>query len=237
MIAHAPHPLSPGAGAPDDIRLVRVDLDAAAPLTDGLFDVLSDEERAAAARFRQPADVVRSAATRAVLRLVLAAELGAQARSLAFVRSDRGRPALAMTGEAAAVDFNVAHSGDVALIAWSRRRRVGVDVEVLRGDRAWRPLGRMVLGPADARHLEAADDEGRREALFYAVWVAKEALLKAEGRGITDGMNGFSVLSDEARRPLVAGDGPVAKHLSGYAAAWIDDIPGHAACLAWGPGR
>ncbi len=234
MIAHALHPLAPGAGVPADVRLVRVDLDAAAPLADPLFDVLSDEERTEAARFRQPGDVVRSAATRAVLRRTLGAELGRPPRSLAFVRSERGRPALAGAGEAAAVDFNVSHSGDVALIAWSRRRRVGVDVEVLRGDRAWRPLVRMVLGPADARRIDTADGEDRRAALFHAVWVAKEALLKAEGRGIADGLDGFSVLSGDDRRAVVAGDGPLAGFLSGFAAAWIDDIPGAAACLAWG---
>ena len=184
------HPVAPETGMPADVRLVRVDLDFALALGDPLFEVLSMDERATAAAFRQPPDAIRSAATRAALRQVLAAELGQSAQSLAFIRSDRGRPALAGAGRPS-LDFNVSHSGNHALIAWSRRRRVGVDIEILRPDWDWRPLGRMVLGFEDARRIDATADVSQRTALFYAVWTAKEALLKAEGRGIAAGLDGL----------------------------------------------
>ena len=218
---------------PADVRLVRVDLDVTLALGDPLFEVLSMDERATAASFRQPPDAIRSAATRAALREVLAAELGQSAQSLAFTRSDRGRPALAGAGRPL-LDFNVSHSGNHALIAWSRRRRVGVDIEILRPDWDWRPLGRMVLGFEDARRIDATADVSQRTALFYAVWTAKEALLKAEGRGIAAGLDAFSVLSDDPRGPRVGGAGPIAASLSDYEAAWLSGIAGHAACLAWG---
>ena len=73
MIRYAPRR---DAALPGDLRVVRVDLDLDAPLSDPLFDVLSDDERAAAARFLRHADAVRSAATRAVLRRELGAALG-----------------------------------------------------------------------------------------------------------------------------------------------------------------
>ncbi len=229
----AVHAVELGRDVPDDIHVVRVDLDFGLALTDPMFDVLSTEERAVASAFRQPGDATRSAATRAALRQVLAAQLGRPAESLAFTRSERGRPALAKPG-LPPLDFNVAHSGDHALIVWSRRRRVGVDIEVLRPDWDWRPLGRMVLGAEDVRRIDAAPDDQQRAALFYAVWTAKEALLKAEGRGITAGLDGFSVLSDDARRPRVGGTGPVASSLSDFDAVWHCGIAGHAACVAWG---
>ena len=228
------HAVAPKPGVPDDVYVVRVDLDFGLALDDPIFDILSADERATASGFRQPVDAIRSAATRAALRQALAAELGRPAGSLAFIRSNRGRPALAGAGPPT-LDFNVAHSGDYALIAWSRQRRVGVDIEVLRPDWDWRPLGRMVLGVEDARRIDAALDDIQRAALFFAVWTAKEALLKAEGRGITAGLDGFSVLSGDGDRPRLGGAGPVASSLSGHEAAWLSGIAGHAACLAWGP--
>lgn len=226
MIRYGPH-REPGLAAPDDVRLVRLDLDPAVPLSDPLFDVLSGAERAAAERFRHPADRIRSAATRAVLRRLLGAELGAAPEGLAFALSDRGRPALAGAG---ALDFNVSHGGGHALIAWSRRRRVGVDVEPWRDGWDWRALAAAVLGAADMRRLAAAPEAAGR--LFLDAWVAKEALLKAEGRGITGGLSGFSVLPAASGAPAVAGED--AAVLASFAAAWLRAIPGHAGCLAWG---
>ena len=85
MIRSGPHR---DAALPTDVHVVRIDLDAAVPLSDPLFDVLSDDERQAAARFHQAADAVRSAATRAVLRLELAAALG-EAPTSAFLTIGR----------------------------------------------------------------------------------------------------------------------------------------------------
>lgn len=231
MIRHGPH-REPGLAAPADIRLVRLDLDLATPLTDPLFDVLSGAERAAAERFRHHADRVRSAATRAVLRRLLGADLGAAPEGLTFALSDRGRPALAGT---AALDFNVSHGGDHALIAWSRRRRVGVDVEPRRNDWDWRGLSAAVLGAEDARRLAEAAGDAIRGRLVLDAWVAKEALLKAEGSGITGGLAGFSVLPAAPGAPALSG--AEAAGLAGFAAAWLRAIPGHAACLAWGRAR
>ena len=227
----APGPLGEGV-VPADVRLVRLDLDAAVPLADPRFDVLSGEEREAAGRFRRPIDALRSAATRAALRRLLGAELGEAPEGLRFVRSDRGRPALDGAG-GPALDFNVSHGGDHALIAWSRWRRVGVDIEPLRADWDWTPLARMVLGTEDARRVAATPEGPERDGRFLDVWTAKEALLKAEGRGIADGLAGFSVLSEDGLAPRVAGPGGMAARLAGFAAVWLRDIPGHAACLAW----
>jgi 4'-phosphopantetheinyl transferase len=225
VIAYASHRES---GIPDDVRVVRVDLDFAVPLSDPLFDVLSDDERAAAARFHQAADAIRSAATRAVLRRELAAALGEAPAALRFTRSERGRPALA--GGPPPLDFNVAHGGGHALVAWSRTRRVGVDVEPVRAAWDWRPLSRMVLGEEDARRIAAAPEPA---ALFLAIWTAKEALLKADGRGIAERLDGFSVLADEADAPSVTGTTALAEDLRRFEARWLRGLPSHAACVAW----
>lgn len=228
MIRSAPHR---EPGLPDDLRVVRVDLDFDAPPSDPLFDVLSADERDAAARFHRRADAVRSAATRSVLRRELGAELGVAPAALRFVRTEGGRPALGVAGTPP-LDFNVAHGGDHALVAWSRLRRVGVDVEPIRPEWDWRPLARTVLGEEDARRIGSAP-EPARAALFLAVWTAKEALLKADGRGIAAGLDGFSVLSDEGEPPRVGGVTVLAGELRRFEARWLRGIPGHAACVAW----
>ena len=227
MIRSGPHG---DAALPADVRLVRIDLDAAVPLSDPLFDVLSADERQTAVRFHRAADAVRFAATRAVLRRELAVALDEAPAALRFVLSDRGRPSLAPREGAPPLDFNVAHGGDHALVAWSRLRRVGVDVEPLRAEWDWRPLSRMVLGGEDAAHIAAAAEPA---ALFLDVWTAKEALLKADGRGIAGGLDAFSVLSGDPEVPLVAGASALALDLRRFEARWLRGLPGYTACVAW----
>jgi 4'-phosphopantetheinyl transferase len=230
LIIHGPYC---DAALPGDVQVVRINLDFAVPLSHPLFDVLSDDERRAAARFHRAADTVRYAATRAVLRRELAAVLGEAPGGLRFLRSDRGRPALDTGSVVPPLDFNVSHGGDHALVAWSRLRHVGVDVEPERAAWDWLPLSRVVLGKEDARRIAMAGDEPARAALFLDMWAAKEALLKADGRGIADGLDGFSVLSEGSERPRIGGDTALAEDLRRFEARWLRGIQGHAACLAW----
>ncbi len=121
-------------------------------------------------------------------------------------------------------------------MAWSRRRRVGVDVEPLRAGWDWRPLSRLVLGEEDARRIAAA--RSRRAALFFDVWTAKEALLKADGRGIAGGLDRFSVLSGDGTGRASTATRRWRRRCAASRPRWLRGIPGHAACVAWsaGPG-
>src|ERR1700682_4342424 len=73
---------------------------------------------------------------RATLRHLLGRTLGVAPADVALERGPRGRPQL---GGQPTLDFNVAHTGDVVLIAVSREGRIGVDLE--RSDRAINSTG------------------------------------------------------------------------------------------------
>ncbi|MDN7923588.1 4'-phosphopantetheinyl transferase superfamily protein, partial [Burkholderia gladioli] len=175
----------------------------------------------------------------AALREVLGAALGVAPAALRFATGEAGRPSLVAdcAPGAAALDFNVSHSGSHALIAWSASTRVGVDVEAPREGFDWTPLGQSVFAPADEAAVLACAPAGRRDA-FYRVWTAKEALLKVLGVGIAGGLEAFSVL--DPRRPgelvpCVVDSSAPASGVAVYTAAWVDAAPGHPACLAWRP--
>ena len=74
------------------------------------------------------------------------------------------------------VEFSLAHSGDVGVVAVADRA-VGVDVEVPR--RIGRPEG-------IARRLGVTDDTGPEELL--RLWTRTEALVKATGDGASAGL-------------------------------------------------
>lgn len=208
------------------VHVWRAFLDAPADLRRRLEDVLSPAETAAAARFRAPEQRRRHAAAHGFLRLVLARYLGADPRSLRFVRrcavcgGPHGKPALAAP-HAGALSFNLSHSGSMALVAVARGRRVGVDCERLRPDVAYREIAARFFTPGEAAELDGLP-EAESRAAFFACWVRKEAYVKARGEGLSLSLDAFDVSGlDGGRRHVVARDGDEA------ASAWqvLDVLP------------
>jgi 4'-phosphopantetheinyl transferase len=121
--------------------------------------------------------------SRAALREILAAELGGSPSSVRLQLGAHGRPALDPGIHPTDLDFNLSHSGDVALVAVARGLRVGIDVERLR-------RGRDPLRIADRYFSEAEVEAVRtfpqadRPAAFLRYWTAKEALAKGLGLGL-----------------------------------------------------
>jgi 4'-phosphopantetheinyl transferase len=82
-------------------------------------------------------------------------------------------------------EFNISHSGDIVVFARSSAT-IGIDVEM-----------HTVFGHKD--HLaffhpnekEFISTSDNVEATFFEIWVKKEALLKALGVGLLEGLNGF----------------------------------------------
>ncbi|SAL23371.1 4'-phosphopantetheinyl transferase [Caballeronia peredens] len=225
-VIEAPRPLALPAGAPADVRVWLVAIDLDAPPDAAANAALHASERARAARFLRHEDAARFCVVRAALRYVLAAETGEDPAQLEFDAGANGRPALAHPD---APDFNVSHSGAYGLIAMSRERRVGVDIEAARATFDWRELAASVLAERDRHEIDAMPEDAH-SAAFFDCWTAKEAVLKAHGAGIGGGfitMDGFSVLPRELGRYTVD------RRAGAFEAAALVAPSGYAAALAW----
>ncbi|HEY7479018.1 MAG TPA: 4'-phosphopantetheinyl transferase superfamily protein [Gemmatimonadales bacterium] len=157
-----------------DLSPTRLDLGAAGA-------TLSPEERARADRFRFDRDRERFVAARGTLRRVLGRYAGAAADELRFVYSADGKPSLA--GRWSWLRFNLAHSGDLALIAVARGREVGVDVERVPTDGLVADVVKVVCSGPERARLHRLRPSGQRRG-FARLWTRKEALIKADGRGL-----------------------------------------------------
>jgi 4'-phosphopantetheinyl transferase len=168
------------------VELWYVDLDHLACHPDAL-EVVTASDRAEAGRL--PSELLRRRllARRAATRHVLACWLGLAPSQLSIVRrcprcgeADHGRPAVS----GASGDFSVSASGASAVIAIAEHR-VGVDIETDTTGvsiRASLPTG--VLAPAERALLDALSPD-RRNRTFLRMWAVKEAVLKADGGGLS----------------------------------------------------
>ena len=149
-----------------------------APAAYGLLDAA---ERARANRFRVERPRRVFVVARAALRSTLGAELGLDPRSLRFVTGRHGKPRLDLSTD---LEFNLAHSGSTVVIALAHGAAVGVDVEELGRDLRASRLAHRFFTKAETAAVMAASVTLRLR-VFYHLWTAKEAVLKATGSGLT----------------------------------------------------
>lgn len=177
------------------VWLLSVDGGAPQQAASPLLNVLDDRERARAGRYRQAEAQARFRLTRAGLRLLLGRYLGCDPAALHFTANPHGKPRLEGIGEDQGLVFNVSHSGCLAVLAFAAARPLGVDLECCRPGRDYRRLARSALTDTEQAAWRALPADCQALA-FCRFWSAKEAFLKATGRGIALGLQRVEVAPD-----------------------------------------
>jgi 4'-phosphopantetheinyl transferase len=175
----------------DEVHLWRIHLAGVAGREERWQGILSPDERTRAARFHFLRDRQYFTATRAWLRTILAGYLGSDPEELIFRYSEKEKPSLPQ-GSSSQVEFNVSHSGDMALLAFARGRAVGVDVEKIREDFDHEAIARRFFSDEEQRQL-AALPTVERYAGFFRCWTRKESFIKAIGTGLSLPLDQFDV--------------------------------------------
>ena len=188
---------------------------------------LSSDERERAARFVVDRARREFVAARGMLRRILARYLGVPAKSLLFTAGDCGKPALV----GFALEFNLSHSGDFALLAIARRP-VGIDVECWRTGVEYAELARRFFSSHERTALRSLEHEpGLAQQGFYAAWARKEAYIKATGIGITQGLDHFDVSLMPDSPPALLDDRRDAGARDRYVLRELEVSPGYSAAV------
>jgi len=148
-----------------------------------LVEVLSPAERDRGGSFRFSHDRRRFMVARARLRQALAAYTGIAARDIDLRTTPQGKPFLALDSAPIALHFNLSHSSDRVLLAFSSHGPIGVDLEDLTHERRLTATRGFICAPEEDRALESIAETECARALLR-IWTAKEAFLKATGDGL-----------------------------------------------------
>jgi 4'-phosphopantetheinyl transferase len=154
--------------------------------------VLSSDEKCRARRFRGRALSLRFVAGRATLRYLLARYTHTPPERLRFTYAPMGKPVLDPGGVRFPCTFNLSHSGNHLLVAVTRARDVGVDIERVRP----LPDASSMVERFFSRHEQEvyfALPAARRRAAFFRCWTRKEAFVKMVGNGLNIPFDSFTV--------------------------------------------
>jgi 4'-phosphopantetheinyl transferase len=162
------------------------DLDATPNTLAYWHQSLSSEEKQRAERFVERQQGARWVAAQGLKREVLSRYLNRAPHELNFVTRRNGKPVLEGQ-ENEKWHFNLSHSGVRMLLAVSCSGAVGVDIEYQNLARPFLALAQRFFHPLEVASISTMDHEAACR-YFYRAWVAKEAVLKAQGFGLAGGL-------------------------------------------------
>ena len=171
---------------PGTLHVWRVPLDDSPERASRYRAYLSADELTRADRCRTPHPQYQFVITRAILRMLLSRYMKVRPAQLQFETQLKGKPAL-ITASSFPIQFNVSHTRGMALIALTTQHAVGIDVEWTDRNVQDRDIAQRYFSARESAYL-ASQAPLERTSKFFSFWTCKEAYLKMQGKGITEGL-------------------------------------------------
>ena len=108
-----------------------------------------------------------------------------------FSQNQYGKPAISEEQNTSSLYFNLSHSAEQAVLAVSRYRDIGVDIEFSSKPRRIEAIAQRYFSPAEAAAILSLPAEQQQDR-FYDLWTLKEAYIKACGMGLAIPLQHFS---------------------------------------------
>jgi 4'-phosphopantetheinyl transferase len=214
----------------DQIHIWRVSLDQPSWHVNDLARKLSWDELARAERFRFERDRRRFVVGRGMLRMILSQYLGTDPHHVRFRYGERGKPYLADEFVGSTLRFNLAHSHEMALYAFTLGREVGIDIEYVQPLPDAKEIATRFFSAYESAEFCSLPESQELQA-FYNCWTRKEAYLKATGDGLARPLDQFDVSlapGDPAKLIRVAGD---SQEVSRWSLRALAPAPGYVAAV------
>ena len=166
------------------IHLWGIELDGSSHCLERCAQWLDKEEQHRAGRLVREEDRQRYVLAHGGLRAVLSRYLGVDPGVVELCRDEVGKPFVTRKSRGQSlITFNMSHAQGRALIAVSMGQEVGVDLERIRQGIEVEKLSERYFAPSEHALIMQLTEE-QRVPRFFRYWVAKEAVLKAQGIGL-----------------------------------------------------
>jgi 4'-phosphopantetheinyl transferase len=183
----------------DNIDVWRLNLNFTEERVEEFAKVLTEQEYQRASRCSNSILRNRYIATHWALRQLLAYYLETSPSSVQLIRNEHGKPRLAGTQPNQGLVFNLSHSGEWALFALGWDMALGIDLELKRKLTNMEGMVKRCFASTEQNYWHSLPED-RQLSAFFDLWTAKEAFVKAVGRGIGFGLNRCVVRLDNSYR-------------------------------------
>jgi 4'-phosphopantetheinyl transferase len=190
----------------NEIHVWLLDLNLDLHKVDQLSNILSEDELTRAKKFHFEHHQHRFIITRANLRFILSKYLKITAQEIEFIYSEKGKPSLVKTCNQEGIEFNLSHTDNLALYAFTKNQKIGVDLEKIKDNCDIENLAKRFFTNNEYQVISNLERKQQPQAFFQA-WTSKEAYLKATGEGLGGGLENIEINLHSQERELVRIEG------------------------------
>ena len=124
---------------------------------------------------------------RVLLKTILSKYIGCAPADLKLDIDTRGNPFVS-SDNTLSLTFNLSHSGNRVVFAVSKNQDLGVDLELIKKERAILKIAERYFSTSETRELRNLPKASQVKR-FYELWTLKESVLKACGYGLSRGLS------------------------------------------------
>jgi len=191
-----------GPIGPRDVHVWRFGLVQPEAVIQYYREFLAANEIERADRFYFAKDRNQFTVARGAMRQLLGTYLNLRPHEIKFVYGPQGKPDLAEPQSSSSLRFNLSHSGEIALLAITHNRELGVDVELIQPNFASGEIAKRFFSPEECAKLGTLPAEESADA-FFNCWTRKEAYIKARGEGLFIPLDSFEVAFAPGEAPAL----------------------------------
>lgn len=153
---------------------------------------VTEEERLEFGEFLKASDRHKRLVARAFLRYLAAHHLDVQPRAISYERDAWGKLHFAEAINPDRWEFNLSYTQGGVFFAFTQHGSIGVDIEDTAQDIEAIEIARDFFHPIEYQEMLALSPPLQKRR-FFQIWTAKEAFVKAVGRGLSYGLENFSI--------------------------------------------
>jgi len=195
--------------AENEIHVWRASTNMPPSVGNQLAQWLSPDELARIGRYRFERDRLRFMTSRGILRILLGAYLELDPKQLIFDYGPHGKPHVNQESTQSPIQFNLSHSEDLSLFAFTKNARIGVDLEHLRPIPEVDQICERFFTLGEKTTMRGLPEDQKLEA-FFTGWTRKEAYVKAMGESILPALDQVevSLIPGESTHLIIDLDNP-----------------------------
>jgi 4'-phosphopantetheinyl transferase len=213
-----------------EVHIWRASLNTSLSLIHHLQQLLTEDEVVRAGRFAFERDRHHFIVARGILRAILGRYLSIRPGFLRFDTNAYGKPYLGLPRGKPPLKFNLAHSHDLALYAFTHSREVGVDIEYMRADIDYEELAKYSFSQYEQSILRTLPEVAKQQAFFHC-WTRKEAYIKARGKGLSIPLDLFDVSLGPGEPPVLINSREDPQETARWSFRDLNPGPGYASAL------
>ncbi len=148
--------------------------------------MLLKDELAQINKFKLKEDRIRGICGKVVAKILLSKYTGIRKDEISIQKGKYGKPYF---NNKEHIQFNISHSEEYVILAFTKEEKVGIDIEKIREFNDYKDIARQFFCDFESRDVINTNSINH----FFKYWTQKEAFVKATGEGLWRDLTSFGI--------------------------------------------